>query len=85
MKNFGMVGKGYHVDEKVEGVYTTGDRVKVRGLRGAFWGGLLGLFFGRVFLTIPVAGHVILFGYIAETAISATESALPIDGSVDTW
>ena len=51
-KNASVVGKGYHTDEKVTGFYNTGDRVKFWGVRGAFWGGLWGLFLGGLFMTI---------------------------------
>jgi hypothetical protein len=50
-KNLSVVGKGYHADEKVLGFYNIGDRVKFWGTRGAFWGGLWGMFFGGLFLT----------------------------------
>ena len=63
MKNFSVVGKGYHTEEKVVGFYNVGDRIKFWGTRGAFWGGLWGLFFGGLFMTIPVVGHVIVLGY----------------------
>jgi hypothetical protein len=62
MKNLSVVGKGYHTEEKVVGFYNVGDRVKFWGKRGAFWGGLWGLFFGGLFMTIPVVGHVIVLG-----------------------
>jgi hypothetical protein len=80
MKNLSVVGKGYHTDEKVIGFYNIGDRVKFWGSRGAFWGGLWGLFFGGLFLTIPVVGHVVVLGYLAATAISAVEGALMVGG-----
>jgi hypothetical protein len=80
MKNLSVVGKGYHTDEKVLGFYTTGDRVKFWGSRGAFWGGFWGLFFGGLFMTIPVIGHVVILGYFAATLISAVESAVVVGG-----
>lgn len=80
IKNLSVVGKGYHTDEKVVGFYTTGDRMKFWGSRGAFWGGLWGLFFGGVFLVVPVIGHVVLLGYIAAAVISAAESAVLVGG-----
>ena len=80
MKNLSVVGKGYHTDEKVVGFYNTGDRVKFWGTRGAFWGGLWGLFFGGLFMTIPVVGHVIVLGYLGAMAISAVESAIMVGG-----
>ncbi len=35
-----IIGKGYHSDEKVIGFYNVGDRIKLWGANGAFWGGL---------------------------------------------
>ena len=70
MKNLSVVGKGYHTEEKVVGFYNFGDRVTFWGKRGAFWGGLWGLFFGGLFLTIPIVGHVIVLGYLAATIIA---------------
>ena len=80
MKQLSVVGKGYHTEEKVVGFYNVGDRVKFWGSRGAFWGGLWGLFFGGLFLTIPVVGHVVVLGYLAATALSAVEGAVVVGG-----
>lgn len=80
MKNLSVVGNGYHTDEKVVGFYNVGDRVKFWGKRGAFWGGLWGWFFGGLFMTIPVVGHVIVLGYLAAMAISAVETAIVVGG-----
>ena len=80
MKHLTLVGKGYHTEEKATGFYNLGDRVKFWGSRGAFWGGMWGLFFGGLFLTIPVVGHVIVLGYLAAVAISAVEGAVVVGG-----
>src|SRR3984885_1633373 len=80
MKHLSVVGKGYHTDEKVVCFYNVGDRVKFWGKRGAFWGGLWGLFFGGLFMTIPVVGHVVVLGYLASMAIAAVESAVMVGG-----
>jgi hypothetical protein len=80
MTSLSVVGKGYHTEEQVVGFYNIGDRVKFWGLRGAFWGGLWGLFLGGLFMTIPVVGHVIVLGYLAATVISAVESAVVVGG-----
>src|SRR5271156_3788059 len=80
MKNLSVVGKGYHTDEKVVGFYNAGDRVKFWGTRGAFWGGLWGMFFGGLFLVVPVVGHVVVLGYLAAMAISAIETAVIVGG-----
>ena len=80
IKNLSVVGKGYHTDEKVVGFYNVGDRVKFWGTRGAFWGGLWGLFFGGLFMAVPVVGHVIVLGYLAAIAISGIETAVMVGG-----
>lgn len=80
MKHLSIVGKGYHTEEKVVGFYNAGDRIKFWGKRGAFWGGLWGLFFGGLFMTIPVVGHVVVLGYLTAMAVSAVESAVAVGG-----
>ncbi len=80
MKNLSVVGKGYHTEEKVVGFYNIGDRIKFWGVRGAFWGGLWGLFLGGLFMTIPIVGHVVMLGLLAATAVSAIESAVVVGG-----
>jgi hypothetical protein len=80
MKSLSVVGKGYHTDEKVVGFYNTGDRIKFWGERGALWGGLWGMFFGGLFLTIPVVGHVVVLGYLAAIAIYGIENAIVVGG-----
>src|SRR5271163_3870373 len=80
MRNLSVVGKGYHTEEKVVGFYNIGDRVRFWGKRGAFWGGLWGLFFGGLFMAVPVVGHVIVLGYLATVAFSAVESAVIVGG-----
>jgi len=80
MKNLSLVGKGYHTDEKVVGFYNIGDRIKFWGTRGAYWGGLWGLFFGGLFMTIPIVGHVVVLGYLGAMVISAIESAVMVGG-----
>lgn len=80
MKNLSVVGKGYHTEEKVVGFYNIGDRIKFWGLRGAFWGGLWGLFSGGLFLTVPLVGHVVVLGYLAAILISGLENAVVVGG-----
>jgi hypothetical protein len=80
MKGLSVVGKGYHTDEKVVGFYNVGDRVKFWGKQGAFWGGLWGLFFGGLFITIPVVGYVAVLGYLATVMIAAIENAVLVGG-----
>ncbi len=80
MKQLSVVGKGYQTEEKVVGFYSTGDRIKFWGTRGAFWGGFWGLFMGGMFMTVPVVGHVVVLGYLAAIAISAVENAVVVGG-----
>jgi hypothetical protein len=80
MKNLTVVGKGYQTDEKVVGFYNSGDRIRFWGTRGAFWGGLWGMFFGGLFLSIPVVGHVVVLGYLASMAIYGIENAIVVGG-----
>jgi hypothetical protein len=80
MKSLSVVGKGYHTEEKVVGFYNIGDRIRFWGARGAFWGGLWGLFLGGMFLTIPFVGHVVVLGQLAVGLIAALENAAVIGG-----
>jgi hypothetical protein len=80
MKHLSLVGKGYETEEKVVGFYNIGDRIRFWGTRGAFWGGLWGLFFGGLFMTIPLVGHVVVLGYLAAVAISGIENAILVGG-----
>jgi hypothetical protein len=80
MQQLSVVGKGYHTDEKVIGFYNMGDRVKFWGGRGALWGGMWGLFFGGVFMAIPVVGHVVILGYLAAMVVSGVETAVLVGG-----
>ncbi len=80
IKDLSIVGKGYHTDEKAVGFYNMGDRVKFWGSRGALWGGLWGLFFGGMVLTIPIAGHIIVLGYLAAAALAGLDGAVAVGG-----
>ena len=80
IKHLSVIGKGYHVDEKVMGFYNQGDRIRFWGTRGAFWGGLWSLFFGGVVLTLPVVGPVVALGYLAAAIVAIIEGAVLVGG-----
>ncbi|CAM3791181.1 general stress protein [Roseateles saccharophilus] len=80
MTQFSIVGQGFHSEEKVVGFYNTGDRIKFWGKNGAFWGGLWSLFFGGIFLTIPVIGPVMVLGHLAAMVVAAVEGAVLVGG-----
>jgi hypothetical protein len=75
-----IIGKGYHTDEKVIGFYNIGDRIKLWGKNGAFWGGLWGLFVGGVFMTLPIVGPVVVLGHLAAMLLGAAEGAVLVGG-----
>ena len=80
MTHFSIVGQGYHSEEKVVGFYNIGDRIKFWGKNGAFWGGIWSLFFGGVFLTIPLVGPVMVLGHLAAMVVAGVEGAILIGG-----
>ena len=80
IKHFSIVGKGYHTDDKVVGFYNTGDRIMFWGQNGAIWGGLWGLFFGGILLTVPVVGSVMVLGHLAAMVFAAIEGAVVVGG-----
>jgi hypothetical protein len=38
------------------------------------------MFFGGLFLTVPILGHVVVLGYLAAIVVSAVESAVLVGG-----
>lgn len=80
MKSLSVVGKGYHTEEKVVGFYNIGDRVSFWGGRGAFWGGLWGLFFGGLFIATPLVGPIIVLGFLTTAVIAVLEGAAVVGG-----
>ena len=80
MKHFSIVGKGYHTEKKVIGFYNTGDRVKFWGQNGALWGGLWGLFFGGMLMTVPIVGPFMVLGHLAAMVFAAVEGAVVVGG-----
>ena len=80
MKHFSIIGKGYHTEEKVIGFYTAGDRIAFWGKNGAIWGGLWGLFYGGMMLTLPLFGPVVVLGHLAAMVLGAIEGAVMVGG-----
>jgi hypothetical protein len=75
-----IIGKDYHTDEKVVGYYTTGERMKYWGARGAFWGGIWGLLLGAGFFLVPGVGSVLVAGPLLGAVVTGLESAAVIGG-----
>jgi uncharacterized membrane protein len=80
VKNISVVGKGYHTEEKVTGVYSMGDRIKLWGAQGAMWGGLWGLLLGGLFMVVPVVGQMVVLGHLASVVVAGIEGAVLVGG-----
>lgn len=80
MTKLSIVGKDYHTEEHVVGYYNTGDRMKVWGKLGAFWGGLWGVLFGSAFFFIPGIGPLIVFGPLVGWIVAGLEGAAVAGG-----
>jgi uncharacterized membrane protein len=80
MRTLSIVGRDYHTEENVVGYYTTGDRMKVWGKAGAFWGGLWGLMFGSAFFLVPGIGPLLAAGPLVGWVIGALEGAAVVGG-----
>ena len=78
MKLLSLVGKGCHTEEQAMGFYTSGDRIKAWGGRGAFWGGLWGLLFAPAVFILPGIGLLALAGPIVLALVSALEGAVVV-------
>jgi uncharacterized membrane protein len=80
MKKLSIVGKDYHPEEHVVGYYNIGDRMKVWGKLGAFWGGFWGLLFGSALFFIPGIGPLVVFGPLVSWIVGALEGAIVVGG-----
>ena len=80
MKQLSIVGRGYHTEEHVVGFYNIGDRMKVWGKQGAFWGGFWGLLFGSALFVVPGLGPVMVFGPLVGWIVGALETAAVVGG-----
>ncbi len=80
MKKLSIVGKDYHTEEHVIGYYNVGDRMKVWGKLGAFWGGFWGLLFGSAFFMIPGIGPIVVLGPLVGWIVAGLEGAVVVGG-----
>ena len=75
MKRLSIIGKDVHTEEHALGFYTSGDRIKIWGGRGAFWGSLWGLLFGGAVFFIPAIGPLVVMGPLVGWIVGALEGA----------
>jgi len=80
MKKLSIIGRGYHTDEQVVGYYNAGDRMKLWGKTGAFWGGIWGMLFGSAFFFIPGIGPLLVAGPFISSIVGALEGAVVVGG-----
>ena len=80
MQKLSIVGKDYHTEEHVVGYYNAGDRMKVWGKQGAFWGGLWGLLFGSALFVVPGVGPLFVFGPLTMWIVGVLEGAVIVGG-----
>jgi uncharacterized membrane protein len=80
MKKISIIGKDYETEEHVIGFLNAGDRAKIFGKYGAFWGGLMGVLFGSAMLFVPIVGHIIILGPLAATIFAGLQGAVVVGG-----
>jgi len=80
MKSLSVVGKDYRTEEHAIGFYNAGDRMKIWGKSGAFWGGLFGVLLSPAMFLIPGIGHIIVLGPVVSAIVSGLEGAAVVGG-----
>jgi uncharacterized membrane protein len=80
MKKISIVGKDYETQEHVIGFLNAGDRAKIFGKYGAFWGGLMGILFGSALVFVPVVGPMVVLGPLAALLLSGLQGAVVVGG-----
>src|SRR5271155_6031954 len=73
MKKISIIGKDYETEEHVIGFLNAGDRAKIFGKYGAFWGGLMGVLFGSALMFVPVVGPMVVLGPLAAMLLSGLQ------------
>ncbi|HEX8271471.1 MAG TPA: hypothetical protein VF615_02395 [Longimicrobiaceae bacterium] len=71
MDRLSIVGRGYHTEDVPVGFFNTGDRVKLWGKYGSFWGTVFGILLAPAFIFIPVVGHLLVLGPLASMLAGA--------------
>lgn len=75
MRRLSIVGRDVHTEEHALGFYTSGDRMKFWGGRGAIWGTLYGILFGGAFFLLPAVGPLVVMGPLVGWLVAALEGA----------
>ena len=80
MKRISIIGKDYETEEHVVGYLNAGDRARIYGKYGAFWGGLMGVLFGSALLFVPVVGPMVVLGPLAAMLFNSLQGAVVVGG-----
>lgn len=80
MSKLSIIGRDFRTEEHVVGYYNTGDRMKVWGKFGAFWGGFWGLLSGSALFVVPGIGPLMVFGPLVGWIVGALEGAVVAGG-----
>jgi uncharacterized membrane protein len=80
MKKISIIGKDYETEEHVVGFLNAGDRARIFGRYGAFWGGLMGVLFGSALMFVPILGHIVVLGPLAAMLFSGLQGAVVVGG-----
>ena len=75
MTRLSIVGTGFHTESQVLGFYTAGDRMRLWGGRGAFWGALGGLLVGQAIFLVPAIGPLVVMGPLVGWIAGVLEGA----------
>jgi hypothetical protein len=80
LKTVSIVGKGCHCEEQAHGFYTFGDRLRVWGATGGFWGAAWALLLGSAVFVMPPLGIVAAAGPVTLVLAATLESAVVVGG-----
>jgi hypothetical protein len=75
-----IVGKGDHDGAQAHGFYALGDRVRIWGASGGFWGVAWALLLGSAVFVMPPLGIVAAAGPFTQALVAALESVAVVGG-----
>jgi hypothetical protein len=76
IEDLSIVGRDFQETEKPYGFVSRGGSAKSAAERGAWFGGLFGIFIGAGFLILPGLGLVVVAGPIVTAVLAAIEGAV---------
>ena len=73
MHKLSLVGKGFHTEEHPMGFYSTGDKIRAWGAKGAFWGGIWGFLLAPAVFFLPGIGLIAMAGPLVAALVGGLE------------